>query len=88
MKLVLSGFVAITILAIGAGFTGKAQAVPTRQFEEQKFKELDTNNDKRLSESEFLGEKAGRAKDKAKKQFKSRDKDGDKSLSFKEYAPR
>jgi hypothetical protein len=39
-------------------------------------------------EAEFAGEKVGKARTKAKKEFKSLDKNGDKSLSFKEFRRR
>jgi hypothetical protein len=66
----------------------EAQAGPSAQFEERAFSKLDANRDNLLTESEFVGEKAGKAAAKAKKQFQMRDKNGDKSLTLKEYSKR
>lgn len=48
------------------------------------FKKLDTNGDNRLSEKEFIGERGGAARVKARKQFRRLDVDADKWLSLKE----
>jgi len=85
MKSKLSWMLTLAILSFGAASYVKAEP-PTRESSEWRFKELDANGDKRLSEQEYTGEKLGKAKAKAKKQFKGLDRNGDESLSFREYA--
>jgi hypothetical protein len=43
----------------------------------------DANRDQRLSEQEFVGEKRGEARDKARRRFRSLDANGNKSLSLR-----
>ncbi len=71
-----------TLFSIGLGglmLTSVASAKNKKSFEE-----LDTNNDGKLSEAEFI---AGAKKpEKAKKKFKKRDKNGDGFLSPEEFS--
>ena len=76
---------ALLVLAVVATSHVRAEP-PTRESSEWRFKELDANGDKRLSEQEYTAEKSGKSKAKAKKQFKSLDKNRDESLSYTEYA--
>lgn len=82
MKSTLFWLAAMVILAIGVAHLPEAQAEdsPFKMFEK-----LDINRDKRLSEQEFVGDKEGAAKARAKKQFRRLDHNGDKSLSFQEF---
>jgi hypothetical protein len=88
VQAMLSWILTTAIFATGIGYTIEAHAGPSAQFEERVFSKLDANSDKKLTESEFVGEKAGKAATKAKKQFQVRDKNGDKSLTLKEYSKR
>lgn len=72
---------ALVILATGAP-AAQAQAESQSPFE--MLKKLDTNRDNRLSEQEFVGEKGGAARTKARKQFRRLDADGDRWLTLKE----
>ena len=73
---------ALLILAIGVGQVTQARADSQSPFE--MLKKLDTNRDNRLSEQEFVGEKGGAARTKARKQFRRLDQDGDRWLTLKE----
>jgi hypothetical protein len=68
--------------AIGAAHMPQAQAGPLSPFE--LLKKLDNNRDNRLSEQEFVGEKGGASRTKARKQFRRLDADGDRWLTLKE----
>jgi hypothetical protein len=52
---------------------------------EERFAALDKNNDKKLSEEEFVATLPDDKKDKAKGRFSTADKNGDKFLSLEEY---
>jgi hypothetical protein len=88
VKLSLFCLLTLAILAIGLASSPQAHAAPTTQFEEKRFAKLDTNGDKKLSEEEFVGEKAGKSATKAKKEFVTLDKNGNKSLTFNEFQRR
>jgi Ca2+-binding EF-hand superfamily protein len=48
------------------------------------FKKLDVNGDNRLSEKEFVGERGGAARAKARKLFRRLDENNDQWLTMKE----
>jgi hypothetical protein len=73
----------LAILVVG--FASTAGAESRRRAHDAQFQALDTNEDRRLSEREFLGQKTGEAKERSKRQFKELDRDGDEELSVKEY---
>jgi hypothetical protein len=82
MKSTLFRLLAIAILTMGVAHVPEAQAESKYL---KLFKKLDTNRDKRLSEQEFAGEKGSAAMPKARRQFRSHDDNGDKSLSLTEF---
>lgn len=49
------------------------------------FKKLDKNDDKKLSEEEYVGKKTGKKAEKTKNRFGKLDTDGDGSLTFEEF---
>jgi Ca2+-binding EF-hand superfamily protein len=76
----------LAILASGVTATAEAQSSQKkRKVIDFVFHELDTNGDKQLSEHEFVGKKSGEGKEQARKQFRSFDRDRDRSLTHKEY---
>ena len=52
---------------------------------EERFAALDKNNDKKLSEEEYLAPLADEKKEKGKSRFATADKNSDKFLSLEEY---
>ncbi len=46
---------------------------------------MDHNADQAISEHEFTRKKSGQARDRARKEFKSLDKNGDGKLHLKEF---
>ena len=52
---------------------------------EERFAALDKNNDKKLSEEEYLATVPDDKKEKGKSRFATADKNGDKFLSLEEY---
>jgi len=73
---------ALTMLAFSAP---AALAAAPKKSAEERFAKMDTNNDKKLSEEEFIGKKSGDMKTKAEKRFGKLDKNNDKSLSLEEF---
>lgn len=73
---------ALLMLAIGVAQVPQTQAESQSPFE--MLKKLDTNRDNRLSEQEFVGDKGGAARAKARKRFRRLDEDGDRWLTLKE----
>jgi Ca2+-binding EF-hand superfamily protein len=84
MKSVFSRVLTGLILAVAIATACDAYAAPKSQYDEE-FSKMDRNGDKRLSEQEFMGKTTGEAREKAKRKFKTLDRDDNKSLSVKEY---
>jgi Ca2+-binding EF-hand superfamily protein len=82
-----SWMLALAVIATGVAYIREAEAAPKRPIRptDELFNKLDANGDKRLTEREFVGEKTGVAKDKAKKLFKTLDKDSDKSVYIRKF---
>ena len=78
VALLLGGFVAGTFAAPAVRAEEKKK--PTA---EERFKKLDSNNDKKLTKEEFTAK--AKDKDKAGKRFDKLDKNSDKSLSLEEF---
>jgi hypothetical protein len=74
------------ILTIGVTYVPQLQADTENPFE--MFKKLDVNRDNRLSEQEFVGEKGGEARAKARRRFRNLDENNDQWLSLKEFRKR
>jgi hypothetical protein len=83
MKSKLFRISALMILTIGVAHVPEAQTSESILLE--LFAKLDANRDKRLSEQEFVGERGGSARAKARRKFRSLDENGDQSLSLKEF---
>ncbi|HVX10150.1 MAG TPA: hypothetical protein VHC22_03010 [Pirellulales bacterium] len=87
MKSMFFRLSSLVILAIGVAQMSEVQAAhpfggPVDAFE--LLRKLDTNGDNRLSEKEFMGEKAGSARVKARRQFRNLNNNGDDFLSLSE----
>jgi hypothetical protein len=50
------------------------------------FMERDSNGDNRMSEREYVGDKGGRSRTQARRDFRRMDDDNDGWLSLKEYS--
>jgi Ca2+-binding EF-hand superfamily protein len=76
-------FLALVFTCSLATVEAKAAKAPKKLSPEETFKKKDTNNDGKLTHSEFMvGEKDFA---KAKAQFAAKDKNGDGTLSFSEF---
>ena len=84
MKSTLFWRSALVILAIGVAHVPEAQASQEEDIRSL-FGKLDHNRDSRLSEDEFVGDRGGAARAKARKRFRRLDEDGDRWLSLHEF---
>ena len=84
MKSTLFWLSALVVFVVGAAHVPEVQA-STEEALYKTFGKLDFNGDKRLSEHEFVGEKGGRARTKARKRFRMLDDNGDGSLTPHEF---
>jgi len=76
-------FLALVFTCSLATVEAKAAKAPKKLSPEETFKKKDTNNDGKLTHSEFMvGEKDFA---KAKAEFAAKDKNGDGTLSFSEF---
>lgn len=67
-----------------ASVAGETHAEPGGLVGEP-FKMMDANGDEKISQREYVGRKTGEEKARAKRQFRSLDKDDDNTLGRKEY---
>ena len=74
----------LAIFAIGAAALADARDAPRKSFNVL-MEAMDHNGDKMISEFEFTRNKTGHAKDRAKKEFKRLDTNGDGKLHMKEF---
>jgi len=74
----------VVVLGIASAEAAKPAAKPKKSLE-QRFSQLDKDNDNKLSLDEFVGKRADEKKEKATKRFGKLDKDGDKYLSLEEF---
>lgn len=72
-------------LVFGVSISAKAADEKKKPDPEAQFKKLDTDNDGKLTEAEFIGKRTGDAAEKAKKAFARRDTDKNGSLSLEEF---
>jgi len=84
MKSRLLWLSALVILTIGVARAPEVQAAQKEDLR-RLFGKYDANRDSRLSEHEFIGEKAGSSRAKARKQFRKLDEDGDSWLTLPEF---
>jgi len=82
MKSTLFWLSTLVIFAMGVARVPEAQATDEGL---KKFEELDMNRDKRISEQEFVGDKGGASRAKARKQFRRLDENGDRWLTLHEF---
>ena len=76
------------VLALGITTSGLATANAAQKSKkkpEDVFKEMDSNQDKKLSLEEYVAGKKGRLKTAAEKIFKTKDKNKDNNLSLEEF---
>ena len=79
-KLLAVALVAGMFMPLMSGAQDKKTKTP-----EERFAALDKNNDKKLSEEEYLAPLADDKKEKGKSRFATADKNSDKFLSLEEY---
>ena len=79
-KLLAVALVAGRFMPLMSGAQDKKAKTP-----EERFAALDKNNDKKLSEEEYLAPLADDKKEKGKSRFATADKNNDKFLSLEEY---
>jgi hypothetical protein len=87
MKFVGRTGLTLSLIAV-AGIAVAAERLPSRKLTAQElaFMTTDTNDDSRLSEVEYVGEKSGKARKKASREFRTLDANGDGWLSYKEHS--
>jgi hypothetical protein len=78
---------ALAIFATDFG-AAEANAVPGDTFalELEVFIKIDSNKDNGLNEHEYLGSTSGKARVRARKEFRRHDDNGDGRLSYDEYS--
>jgi hypothetical protein len=83
-----AGYCAIGLaLVVMAEAARAAEEFPTRMITAQLrlFMEIDSNDDNRVSEREYVGDRGGKSRARVRRQFRSLDQNGDGWLSVKEY---
>jgi hypothetical protein len=84
MRLCCSSLVFLMIAMAGAASGGESSRKLTADV--RLFMELDSNDDDRVSEREYVGEKGGRSRARARKVFRRMDNNDNGWLSYKEYS--
>ncbi|HEY1601741.1 MAG TPA: hypothetical protein VGG64_19225 [Pirellulales bacterium] len=86
-----SGYKALMLsLLVMSGVAAGAERASSQKITAQLllFMTTDTNDDNRVSEEEYVGQKAGKAGKKARKEFRTLDDNSDGWLSAKEHSQR
>lgn len=86
MKSMFIWTTALTLLVTAVASAADAQRVSRkRKATDWRFREMDANGDKRLTETEFIGEAKKEAREKAKREFMSFDRDRNHVITHEEF---
>ncbi len=84
MKRLFTRILMLAILAMSAASVAEARESARRLFSDW-FDAMDQNADRAISEYEYTRKMSGQAKERARREFRERDKNSDGALHMKEF---